>query len=193
MSQVTLQEIMQEIQEKYPHSLPNDSIIRKLDALQKRIFRVYRKLVMTSYKSAPGQKWYDETHFGKLIRPSDIREFLVDGVSYPYRDIEEEPLPTYFFYIDGKYGIVPLQPANTDILVMHYKTPATLTTLSVGVEIDEEYQNILVYGVCKEVAEIYHDFDVANGFAVQYNDFFDELLKHNKPVEPHRIKEEWWR
>lgn len=192
---MTLQEILLEIQERYPHSLSNESVIRKIDALQKRIFRVYRKLVMTTFQTQPGQKWYDATHFGKEIRPVDVRDFLVDGVSYPYRDIEEEPLPFYYFYIDGKYGIVPIQPNNTPITIMHYKIPATLTvsSLNAGVEIDEDFQNILVYGVCKEIAEIYHDFDVANGFAEQYNFFFDELLKLTKPAVPHTIKEEWWR
>lgn len=189
---MTLSEIMQEIQEKYPHSLSNESVIRKMDGIQKRVFRLLKKLVTTTYSSAPGQKWYDETHFGKVIRPNDIREFVVDGFTYPYKDIEDQTFPKYFFYVNGKYGIFPEQPAHTTIVVFHYHTPATLTTASTGVEIDEDFHNILVYGVCKEIAETYQDFESANGYAIQYNGFVDELLKQTKAVEIATIREEWW-
>lgn len=178
---------MEEIQERYQHSLPNSSVIRKIDALQKRIFRQYKKQVTTNVVTAPGQVFYELP-----IRPGDIREFLVDGKSFPYLDIEDEPLPYYFFYNDGKYGIVPQQIAQTKITIFHYKTPATLTSTSTGVEIDEEYQNILIYGVCKEIAEIYQDFDMANGYAQQYNDYLEELLMYSKPMESATIREEWW-
>lgn len=184
---MTLSEIMQEIQERYQHSLSNESVIRKIDSLQKRIFRQYKKLVTTETVTAPGQVFYD-----LAIRPGDIRDFLVDGKTFPYLDIKDEPLPYYFYYTNGKYGIVPAQVANTKITVFHYKTPATLTTASTAVEIDEEYQNILIYGVCKEIAEIYQDFDMANGYAQQYNFYLDELLTYSKPMEAFTIREEWW-
>jgi hypothetical protein len=184
---LTLTELMEEIQERYQHSLSNASVIRKIDALQKRVFRQYKKQVTTNILSAPGQVFYEIP-----VRPGDIREFLVDGKSFPYLDIEDEPLPYYFYYNDGKYGIVPSQQANTKITIFHYKTPETLTTSSTGVEIDEEYQNILIYGVCKEIAEIYQDFDLANGYAQQYNFYLEELLTYSKPMESATIKEEWW-
>jgi hypothetical protein len=178
---------MQEIQERYQHSLSNESVIRKIDSLQKRVFRQLKKQMTTEVLTAPGQVFYELN-----IRPGDIRDFLVDGRVFPYLDIEDEPLPYYFYYNDGKYGIVPQQQANTRITIFHYKTPATLTTASTGVEIDEDFQNILIYGVCKEIAEIYQDFDIANGYAQQYNFYLEELLKYSKPVEAFTIKEEWW-
>jgi hypothetical protein len=194
VSDVTLTELVSEIQEKYPHGMPNDKVVKKMDDIQKRVFRIFKKLVRTEITTIAGQKWYDDTHFGKIIRPGDIRDFVVGGMSYPYKDIADETGAMYYFYVDGKYGIVPEQVANTKITIFHYHIPATLNwaTTSMVPEIDEEFQNILVYGACKEIAENFQDFDAANGYAAQYNYFLDEFLKYNKPNVPATIREEWW-
>lgn len=191
---MTLAELMAEIQEKYAHSLSDASVIRKLDALQKRIFRVLKRVVTTQVVTAPGQIWFEPKYrtTDPTVRPGDIREFHVDGVAYNYQDLSEYADTKYYFYVNGKYGVVPQPQANTTIVVFHYYTPATLTTSSTAVEIDEDFQNVLIYGMCKEIAENFQDFDAANGYAIQYNDFLDELLKYSKPVVPHTIQEEWW-
>ena len=193
VSSLTLNELLTEIQEKYPHSLSNDSVIRKLDHIQKRLFRLFKKLVKTRIVSTPGQIWFEPRYRvgGDVIRPNDIREWIVEGMTYTYLDIQDEPLPYYYFYVDGKYGIMPQPIANTNIDIFHYYVPQTLVYGST-IEIEEDFQNMLIYGVCKEIAENYQDFDAANGYAVQYNYYVDEYMKYEKPVQAQTIKEEWW-
>ena len=191
---MTLAELMAEIQEKYAHSLSDASVIRKLDALQKRIFRVLKRVVTTQLTAAPGQVWFEPKYrtTDPVVRPGDIREFHVNGTAYEYQDISEQADTKIYFYVNGKYGVVPRTVSGDIITVFHYYTPATLTTSSTSVEIDEDFQNVLIYGACKEIAENFQDFEAANGYAIQYNDFLDELLKYSKPVSAFTIQEVWW-
>lgn len=191
---MTLTELLDEIQEKYAHALSNASVIRKIDGLQKRIYRVLKKEVTTTLTVAPGQLWYEPKYrtTDGAVRPSDVRDFLVNGVSYPYQDLQELAKPYYYFYVNGKYGVYPTPETNSTISVFHYYTPATLSTSSTSVEIDDDFQNILVYGTCKEIAETMQDFDAANGYAIQYNDYLMDLLIHTKAPTPQTIKEDWW-
>lgn len=185
---MTLQELIDEIREKYPNTLSDASIVRKMNDLQKRIFRQVR---VTKGSHAP--LIANQGLYSTSLRPNDILDVLVNGVSVPYRHLYEIPLAKYWFYSDGKIGIVPVPDADGQLQVFHYKTPAELSieALDQKPETDEVYHMALVYGVCKEVAENFHDFDMANGFMMQYQSMMESMMLDHRPAMPATIREEW--
>ncbi len=63
------------------------------------------------------------------------------------------------------------------MVVYYYEEPSTLTSSNLGVtpSLDPDYHMIFVYYVCQQIAENYRDFDIANGFAAQYNQLESEF------------------
>lgn len=188
---MNLQEIVDEIGEKYPSGLSTASIVRKVDNLQKRLFRKYNLLVLLTFEIIADQALYPIA-----IPESKIRQVLVDGVQYEHKRIEGLQYSKYIYFIEGGIGIYPTPTKDGTLSVYGYKTPTTLVSTNLSTQypnLDEDYRMLLVYGVCKEIAENYQDFDMVNGFISQYNPLLDDLLEENQDMTPVQIQEEvWW-
>jgi len=192
---MTLGEILGEIDERYPNALSNDSKVRKINKLQKQLFRtVVKNTVGTMYDLIADQAQYPIS-----IHPSKIRELLVNDVSYPYKQLESEATSRFFYILKGDVGYyVGLYPTPTEdvtdgLLIYHYDTPADLSPndLNSAPQLDEDFHDLLIYGVCKELAEINKEFDVANGFIQQYQGLLDKFLEANQDTEATEIQMDW--
>ena len=184
-----LSEIVAKIIEKYAAAAGRTptSLIGTADILQKRIYRQLKKENFDSYDLLTDQPTYPIT-----MKTTDIFQVDVSSgtdnkfCSYPLRkasDIINAHSQYHYFISDPSVGdwvgIHPLPTdSNTTMVIYYYEVPPTLNPalLSTTPLLDENYHMMLVYGVCKEIAEDYRDSDSADGFAIQYNALENELF-----------------
>lgn len=184
-----LTSIVARIQSKYANStgVSTATLVDMADILQKRIFRKLKKESYISYDLMTDQPTYPIAIKTTDIFQVEIGNSTTGGFDqYPLRkasDIVDECSKYHYFISDPStgdwIGIYPLPTDLQDTMVIYYyEVPETLvaTNLDMTPILDENYHMMLVYGVCKEVAEDYRDTDNANGFAIQYNALENELL-----------------
>lgn len=170
----TVQEIVTKIRKKYPNGSTDADIITLIDTWQKRIFRKYRIPTSNEYDI------YAETFaYDVGIKPRLIFDVLIDGESYPKKQLTGGSTGSsrYYTFIDAFLRIHPTPGNDTTMTIYFYETPATISTLGVTPELDEDFHDLLMYGPCKELAEDDQRYDVASGFAIQYTDLEAELAE----------------
>lgn len=189
---MTLQEVLDEISEKYPHGLTNDSVIRKINFLQGELFRTICRETTTSYLDLIK----DQGLYPIDIQKANLIDVLVDGDSYPYSEINSNAHSKFYYVIDGQIGIYPLpkEDKTQGLLVVHYKNPDKLTTgdLNKEPDFDTDFHKLLVYGVIIDIAENYRDADMVNAFTSKYNGLLDEYLLAKQEPEYSTIREVYW-
>ena len=72
---MTVQEMIDELVLKYPHSYTNIQVVKRMDRMQKRIFRGLNTLVYSTMNTVSGQAAYSTTY-----KSSQIRKVIVDGL-----------------------------------------------------------------------------------------------------------------
>lgn len=199
---MNMTDILAEIDEKYPNGLTPDSKARKADMYHKRIYRKLKKQNFLSINLITGQAEYPIS-----IDPSDIIQVDVRTKNsliyntYPLLKVTDSVTSNNYYYIVSDQGIgdwIGLNPLPTDnediVTIYYYDTPATLTVGGPSPTLNEKYHMMLVYGVCKDIAENYRDTDNAFGFVSQYNALETELLGYLQ--DPITIKlqdaRRWW-
>ena len=190
---MNLTEILAEIDEKYPNALSNDSKVRKINNIQNKLFRTVVKRTITTGINLIK----DLSIYSIDFSPTKIREVLVDGLKYEYRQLESVAGSRFYYILDGDLGIYPTPTADLEngILIYHYQEPAQLSAsdLIVIPDLDEDFHSLLVYGTCKELAEADQRYDLANGFMQQYEAELGLFEEANQDTEPAQIQEEvWW-
>lgn len=192
---MTLNEIIAEIDEKCPNSLIVDSKVRKINKLQKKMFRtIVKNTVGTTFNLIKDQAQYLLT-----CHPNAIRELIVDHKMYTYRQIEAEAIGEFFYILKGNGGYyIGLYPTPTEdkvngMTIFHYESPTELTSSNLGATPDLEpaFHDALVYGVCQEIAEIEQRYDKAAAFKSNYEYETGEFLEANQDTEPSEIQMEW--
>jgi hypothetical protein len=186
---VTLQEILDAIAERYPHSLSVDSVIKKIDISQKELFRtIYKPITSTTYDLIADNPFYPIDY-----TPEAIIDVVVNGTEYEYQNIAYASLGQFYYITDddciGLYP-TPLEDDVSGLTVFHYKEPAPLSAANTGVipDFDAGFHMLLVYRVCNDIAQIALDGDMANVFATQYNGLELEY-KRSKRAKPHKTKD----
>lgn len=182
---MNLTDVIAEIDEKYPNGLDVSSKVRKADIIQKRIYRILKKQNFVSYDLLTDQAEYPLTVEMNSVFQVDVRN-VTSGkyCRYPLRkvlDITNDCSKYYYFTSDpgiGDWiGLYPTPTVNEDLAtIYYYEVPGSLSDISSTITLYENYRMMLVYGVCKEIAENYRDTDNATGFAIQYNALESELL-----------------
>jgi hypothetical protein len=87
---MTVQDMLDELALKYPHSYTNTQVVNRMDRLQKRIFRNLNTLGYTTYSTTPSTAQGDYTQLTSNYEKYQIRRLLIDGVEYPYWTPEED-------------------------------------------------------------------------------------------------------
>jgi hypothetical protein len=186
---MTLTEIIAEIDEKYPNSVSSASKVRKMSILQKRLYRKMGKQTFASYGTVTNQPSYPITQniddiFDILVGSSVTNKFH----SYPRKMLKDTTWGSetcgrwYTFFGDvttGDYIDIHPTPDNSvdTYVIWYYEEPADLDpdTLNSTPPLDHDYHMLFVYHVCKEIAENYRDFDIATGYAQQFNELYLEM------------------
>lgn len=182
---LTVGEILTEIIEKVSHNLSDESIIRKINELQKEIFRKYSRV-------ATVEKINMKTGFGLYTLPcplSNFIEVLVEGKEYKYRNLyEKDDIDQFYYSIKNALGIYPTPKKDLDngILVYFWKQPVKLTVNDMDIypELDADFHLLLVYGICMDIEQ---DDKKSAKFAVKYHTLLKEL-KDSYAQEPEQLK-----
>lgn len=190
---MTVQEMLDELQLKYPHSYTNAQVVNRMDRLQKRIFRqlnTYDKTQMNLQGAG------NDTLNASGIKPRTIRKFTIDNIEYPFWRPEEEK-PVRYYYYSSTSTIKYFPPTSTAGMILdlwYYVTPTTLSANTLGAtpDLDSDYHMLLVYGVAKEIAEDLRDGSMATAFAVAYNDLYNEMQQGYQDPTPKTVIELPW-
>ena len=166
-----LSEILEEIAEKYPHSLTAASVVRKVNDVQNTIFREeMRRITQAAYNITAGTFLY------KLPFPfSSLVDVVVGDVQYRYQDTQAQNTGQPFYYFSGPDAIglypTPTKDMPGGMTLFFYVYPPQLTAADQTVKpaLDSTYHMLLVYGALVQIAENYADTAMVNNFAARYN------------------------
>lgn len=169
---MNVQQILDEIQEKYPHGLSDSSIMNKLNEIQKELFRtIYKPQAVDIMDIVNDSEFYVLGYTN-----TSIIDVVVNGVEYTEANLKGVSNGNFYWFLgDTIMGIYPTPEKDIEggLMIFRYKQPSTITSVTDIPDFDPDFHMMLVYYCCKLVAETYKDFDVANGFAMQY----EALLK----------------
>lgn len=188
---MNLQEILDEISEKYPHGLSNDSVIRKINLVQNEIFRtVIRVKSMAIYKLQKDIFAY------KLPFPqTNISDVVVNGVEYVYQDSKKESnIPFYYFIGKTGLGIYPTPDKDIEnglaLFYFRYPTQLSVNDLNAVPDLDQDFHLLLVYGALVQICEAFNDVAMVNNFTSKYNGLLDECRKANDTTPDYLVIED---
>lgn len=174
-----LQEILEEIAEKYPHNLSNASVIRKINNVQNELFR-------TSFRQTTSSVYglQKDVFIYTLPFPfNQLTDVVVNGVELPYQDTKQQSVGGSFYYFIGRDGLgifpTPTKDDVTGLELFYYMSPTQLTEADLNVvpDLDKDFHMLLVYGALVQIAENYTDVAMVNNYTVKYNDLLDTLIK----------------
>lgn len=175
---MNLQEILDEIAEKYPHGLSNDSVIRKINNVQNELFRTtFRQGTMSIYNLQEGVFAYT-LPFPK----SNLTDVVVNGQEYLYQDSKKSSnIPFYYFIGKTGLGIYPTPDKDVEegLALFYYVYPDQLTetNLTAVPDLDNDFHQLLVYGALVQIAENFADVAMVNNFASRYNGLIKEFQR----------------
>lgn len=188
---MTLQEILDEIAERYPHALQPSSIVNKINYLQAELFRLYQPIygvTFTTYDIIQDNPFYPIE-----FAPENLVEVVVNGENYDKQSIRYDAADHYYYLTeDNCIGLYPTPSADSisGLTAFHYKEPALLSASNLGAtpDFDRAWHMLFVYHVCHSLAAISRDGEMAAEFAAQYNSL-EQDYKRVKRAKPHKIKD----
>lgn len=188
---MTLQEILDEIAEKYPHGLSNTSVIRKINQIQNELFRTtFRERATAIYTLSKNVFVYTLP-----IPRTNVDAVLVQGKVYLHQSVEKRSnVP--FYYFEGKTGLgiypTPTENIVDGLTLFYFRYPAQLSeaALTAVPELDADFHMLLVYGALAQICEVFQDTGMVNNYTSKYNGLIDEFQKAlNKAPNDDRIED----
>lgn len=189
---MTVEEILTAVSEKYPHSYDTVNIISKINMVQAELFRTLYRPETASFIDLIS----DNPFYVVTFDPGNIISVVVNGQEYPRSNIKNNVAPSFFWYVldNDTIGIYPTPTMDIQdgITVFRYVEPKRLTVdnLESSPDFDSAWHPIIVYRVCKELAESANDADMVNVFVSQINGYEDEY-KRTKYYQPYKIENVW--
>lgn len=178
-----LQEILAEISEKYPHSLTNASVIRKLNQVQNELFRTtFRVKTMAIFNLQKDVFAY------KLPFPqTNVIEVVVEGQELHYQDYRQKSNSPFFYFVDSRTLAIyptPEEDVVNGLSIFYFRYPAQLSEADLAAipELDPDFHMLLVYGALVQIAEAYADVTMVNNFTSKYNGLIEEFQKANNEM-----------
>ncbi|MNW51431.1 hypothetical protein D3C74_289160 [compost metagenome] len=188
---MTLQEMLDEISEKYPHSLSNDSVIRKINLIQNELFRTaFRETVMIGYDIVDGVFAYPLP-----CARSNVIDVLINDQEYLYQDIKKgSNVPFYYFTELDELGIYPTPEEDSEggLVIFYNREPKQLSSANLTVipELDKDFHTLLIYGSLVHIAESFNDVAMVNNFTSKYNGALQEFNKVNDETPDYPVIED---
>lgn len=190
---MNVQEILDEVAEKYPHGLSNTSLIRKMNLVQNEIFRLtFKNPTLSVFSLEQG------VHAYVLPFPrTNLLQVVVDGQDYNYQNIYQKSNKPFYYWIGNQTIAINPTPAvdlPDGLAVFHYKYPLQVAAdgLDAVPELDEDFHMLLVYGVLVQICEVFQDTAMVNNYTGKYNDLLEELQKlYDKEIDSPQIQNVW--
>lgn len=188
---VTLQEILDEIAEKYPHGLSNDSVIRKINQVQNELFRTTFPIRSLAIYNLQKNVFAYNLPFPK----TSLVGVFANGVEHRYQDVRRKS-NTPFYYFVGTTGFAiyptPTEDVTGGLTLFYNKYPAQLTvnSLSAVPELDADFHMLLVYGGLVQITENFNDVAMVNNYTAKYNGLIEEFNKVNDETPDYLVIED---
>jgi len=188
---VTLQEILDEIAEKYPHGLSNDSVIRKINQIQNELFRTTCRVKSMAIFNLQKDVFAYVLPFPR----SSLLSVVIQGREYTYQDTKHDPnVPFYYFVGSNGIGIYPTPEEDVEngISMWYYISPTPLVSaiLTSTPELDADFHMLLVYGALVQICEAFNDVAMVNNYTGKYNGLLDEFHKSNDETPDYLVIED---
>lgn len=187
-----LQEILDEIAEKYPHGLSNDSVIRKINQIQNELFRTTFQVRTAAIYNLQKDVFAYTLPFPR----SSLCDVVVNGVELNYQDSKKNSSTGSFYYFIGDAGLgiypTPDKDYNEGLALFYYKRPTQLTEddLTAAPELDLDFHMLLVYGALAQICEAFQDTAMINNYTVKYNGLIEEFQKVNDETPDYPVIED---
>lgn len=188
---MTLQEILDEISEKYPHGLTNESVIRKINIVQNELFRtLFRKRTMSIYNI---QK--DMFAYSLPFPQFNIMDVVVDGTEYIYQDTKKKGnVPFYYFIGKDVIGLYPTPDKDIvgglSLFYNIYPKQLSESDLAVVPDLDQDFHMLLVYGPLVHICESFNDVAMVNNFTNKYNGIVTDYMKIDEDTPDYLVIED---
>jgi len=188
---VNLQEILNEIAEKYPHGLSNDSVIRKINLVQNELFRtIFKVKTMAIYNL---QK--DVFAYSLPFPRTNLSDVVVEGREYIYQDSKKgSNIPFYYFVGNDGLGLYPTPDKDVvnGLSLFYYLYPTQLSEsdLSAVPELDQDFHLLLVYGALVQICEAFNDVAMVNNYTNKYNGLIKEFQKADDETPDYPVIED---
>lgn len=188
---MTLQEIINTVMMKYPHSYTNEDVVSIINRVQVELFRT----IFKPHTATQIDLIADNAFYVLSFSPKRIIGVVVNGCDYPLENISN-PRSKQFYYEEDldSIGIYPTPTESTSggLVIFRYidPKPLSVSNLAAVPEFEPAWHMMIVYRVCKEIAEDARDTDMVNGFITQINglevDYFRDIT-----YEPTSVDERW--
>lgn len=182
---MNVQQIIDMIQMKYPHSYDSSQIITMLNDIQKRIFRtLYKPETAITYDILADNPFYPID-----FPPESIIDVVVNGEEYPRQNIKYAAYSRYFYITeDNCIGIypTPTEDISCGMTVFYYKEPNNMTSVNDTPDLEPAWHMLLVNHVCRELAQIARESDMVNTFVREINELEGQYRISNRSI-PHQI------
>lgn len=188
---MNLQEILNEIAEKYPHGLSNDSVIRKINLVQNELFRtIFKVKTMAIYNL---QK--DVFAYSLPFPRTNLSDVVVEGREYIYQDSKKgSNIPFYYFVGNDGLGLYPTPDKDVvnGLSLFYYLYPTQLSEsdLSAVPELDQDFHLLLVYGALVQICEAFNDVAMVNNYTNKYNGLIKEFQKADDETPDYPVIED---
>lgn len=185
---MTLQEILNMILMKYPHSYESSQIVTILNDAQRRIFRTLYKPVT----NASFDLMADNPFYPVFFPPESIIDVVVNGDEYPSQNIKYAS-PSHYYYIteDNCIGIypTPTKDVSGGLTVFYYKEPTLLSATDLGTipDLDAAWHMLLVNHACREISLMARD-DMYKTFDAEITELERQYHRSNR-ARPHQIQD----
>lgn len=188
---MTLQDILDEIAEKYPHGLPNESVIRKINQVQNELFRTTCRVKNMAIFNLEANVFAYALPFPR----SSLLSVVIQGREYTYQDTKHQSNNPFYYFI-GSTGLgiypTPTEDVENGISMFYYISPEPLvsTSLESVPELDPDFHLLLVYGALVQICESFNDVAMVNNYTAKYNGLVEEFHKANDETPDYLVIED---
>lgn len=171
---MTIEEILEAVSFKYNHAFSDNDLIKVINRIQKELFRKLFKPETSSIYNLVA----DNPFYSIDFSPQNIIKVVVGGTEYPLKTLSESATSRFYYITDSNVGIypTPTESQTSGLVIFRYKEPQKLTTsdMLLEPEFDSTWHMLIVYRICKELAESAMDPDMGNYFIGQINSLEEE-------------------
>lgn len=188
----TVSQLLTDIQTRLPYStnsFTDGTVIGWMNDTQQTIWRYLASTDIYEFDTVGGQAIYT---YASDMKPDKIKSVqksnstVIDGaeeyITLTYCGPDDELSGNQWYDAEGGIGIYPTPTTDEggySIKITYEPAPVALSTntLSTVPSINVEYQDILKWRVCRDIAASgqHPDVDLANNYAAMYNALFDRI------------------
>lgn len=175
---MNVREIFDLVQSKYPHGYENPYMIELLNTIIREYMRtLFKPETVTAYDIVGGLAFY-----AIGFSPEKVVSVIVNDEKYEQSTFSPVSQSRFYYILDGNtIGLypTPARAISYGLVVFHIREPKSLTVGDMNTEpdFDRDWQMLLVYRLCKELAEADQNASLINAYISQINGLENEIKR----------------